>query len=264
VLTIGASSDSFTLDASTGVAEVATAIPAEESELLRSLPGDSWAATAIPDVGASIDQALQQVTATAGPAAPDFEQELRRETGLDLGSLTSAIGDVAVFVRGTNVLDVGGGAVVEDLDPAATADALEVLRREAQREGEADIVPLGIEGDGFAIQPPGAPEAINVVQRDDKLVVVYGDDATEDAFAPSETLGDAESFGAATEALGDYAVSLFFDVRPALDLAESTGATDDPTYAEAQPYLEHLDYLITGGSSDDDRDRIRVVLGLTE
>jgi Protein of unknown function (DUF3352) len=266
VLTIGAEPDRLTLDASAGVAETAAQLPVEESELLRALPGDSWAATAIPDVGASIEQALSQITATAGPAAPDFGQELRRETGLDLEALTGAIGDVALFVRDTSPLDAGGGAVVEDLDPAATADAIEVLRRLALREagpGERVTQP-SVEGEGFAVTSPDLPQPINVIQRDDKLVVAYGDDATEDALAPSETLGDSETFGTATDALGDYGVSLFLDVGPALDLAEASGATADPEYAEAAPYLEHLDYLITGGSVDDDRSRVRAVLGLTE
>ena len=233
---------------------------------MRALPGDSWAATAIPDVGASIDEALQQVSTTAGTAAPDFDKELRRETGLDLAALTGAIGDVALFARGTNVLDAGGGAVVEDLDPDATADAIGTLRRLAQREagpGEKITQP-SVEGEGYAFTSPSLPQPVNVVQRDDKLVIAYGDEATDEAFAPSETLGDSDTFTTASDALGDYGVSLFLDTGPALDLAESSGAATDPGYAQAQPYLEHLDYLITGASVDEDRSRVRAVLGLTE
>lgn len=266
VFAIGADSDKITFDASTGVAESPTQVPTEESPLLQELPGDSWAATAIPDVGASVDQALQQFSATAGAAAPDIAKEFRRETGLDLTELTSAIGDIGVFVRGTNVLDVGGGAVVEDLDPGVTADAVEALRRIAQREASPGerVTDPGVEGEGFTVTSPAVPQPINVVQRDDRLVIAYGDEATEDAFAPSETLGDSDTFTSATEALGDYGVSLFVDAGPALDIAESTGASQDPDYAQAQPYLENLDYFITGGSADDDRSRVRAVLGLSE
>jgi hypothetical protein len=266
VFSLGADADKITFDASTGVSDTAASIPVEESDLLRALPGDSWAATAIPDVGASIDEALQQISTTAGTAAPDFDKELRRETGLDLAALTGAIGDVAVFVRGTNVLDAGGGAVIEDLDPDATADAIGTLRRLAQREagpGEKIVQP-NVEGEGYAFTSPSVPQPVNVVQRDGKLVIAYGDEATDDAFAPTETLGDSDTFTTAADALGDYGVSLFLDTGPALDLAESSGATTDPEYAQAQPYLEHLDYLITGTSVDEDRSRARAVLGLTE
>jgi len=266
VFSLGADADKITFDASTGVSDTAASIPVEESELLRALPGDSWAATAIPDVGASIDEALQQVSTTAGTAAPDFDKELRRETGLDLAALTGAIGDVALFARGTNVLDAGGGAVVEDLDPDATADAIGTLRRLAQREagpGEKITQP-SVEGEGYAFTSPSLPQPVNVVQRDDKLVIAYGDEATDEAFAPSETLGDSDTFTTASDALGDFGVSLFLDTGPALDLAESSGAATDPGYAQAQPYLEHLDYLITGASVDEDRSRVRAVLGLTE
>ncbi len=169
-------------------------------------------------------------------------------------------------MRGTDVLDVGGGAVIEDLDPDATAAALGVLRRLAQREagpGEKITQPT-VEGEGYAFTSPSLPQPVNVIQRDGKLVIAYGDEATEEAFAPSETLGDSDTFTAAAETLGDYAVSLFLDAGPALDLAESSGATADPGYAQAQPYLEHLDYLITGATVDDDRSRVRAVLGITE
>ena len=262
VVTIGADSDEITLDASTGVSDSAAQLPTEESPLLRELPGDSWAASAVPDVGASIQRALDQISATAGAAAPDFEGELRDETGLELGSLTSAIGDVAFFVQGTDPLGVGGGAVSAARGPTATSDACWALQRLARVQGER-LVPLKVEGEGFAIQPPGAPQTINVVQRDDRLVIAYGDEATEAAFEPSSTLGDSDTFTSADEALGDYDVSAYIDAAPALDLAEASGAAADPEFAQAQPYLDNLDYLITGASTDDDRSRVRAVLGLS-
>jgi hypothetical protein len=156
--------------------------------------------------------------------------------------------------------------VIEDLDPAATADALAALRRLAEREtgpGERITQP-NVEGEGYAFTSPDLPQPVNVVQRDDKLVIAYGDEATEEAFAPSGTLGESDTFTTAADALGDYGVSLFVDGGPALDLAESSGATADPGYAQAQPYLQHLAYLITGASLDEDRSRVRAVLGLTE
>jgi Protein of unknown function (DUF3352) len=266
VFTIGADSEQVTFSASTGVAESAAQLPTEESSLLRELPGDAWAATAVPDVGAAIQQSLDQVSSTAGTAAPDFDKELQQETGLELGSLTEAIGDVAFFVRGTNPLDAGGGLVVEDLDPDSTSDALRALERLAESEagpGER-LTPLNVEGEGFAFTSPSLPQPVNVVQREGKLVIAYGDDATEDAFAPTETLGDSETFTSATDALGDYATSFFVDIGPALGIAEATGATADPNYASIQPYLEHLSYFVTGASVDDDRSRARAVVGLTD
>ena len=121
-----------------------------------------------------------------------------------------------------------------------------------------------MEGEGFAFTSPELPQPINVVQRDDRLVIAYGDEATEDAFEPADTLGDSDGFTSATDTLGDYAVSFFLGIGPALDFAEASGATSDPSFAQAQPYLEHLDYLITGGSVDDDRSRVRAVVGLTD
>jgi hypothetical protein len=104
---------------------------------------------------------------------------------------------------------------------------------------------------------------VNFVQRDDRLVIAYGDEATEQAFEPSGTLGDSDAFAAPADALGeDYSVAFFLDAGPALELAGSAGAASDPGFAEAEPYLEHLDYLVTGAVSEEERDRVRIVLGL--
>ena len=262
LLSVGADSDDVTVEASFGIADPEARVAAEESELLRALPGDAWGAAAVPELGAAVERTIEQLESTAGALAPDIAQEFRRETGLDLARLAAAIGDVAVFVRGTNVLDVGGGAVIEDLDPSITADALETLRRLAEREGE-EVGPLDVEGEGFAIQPPGAPQRVNFVQRNDRLVVAYGDEATERAFEPSEALGEADAFGAAAAALGEgYSVAFFLDAGPALELADSAGAASDPGFAQAEPYLEQVDYLVTGALSEEERDRVRIVLGL--
>jgi len=45
---------------------------------------------------------------------------------------------------------------------------------------------------------PSAPQAVNFVQQNGKVVIGLGDTATQDALTPKSTLGDAPSFAAAT------------------------------------------------------------------
>ena len=50
-----------------------------------------------------------------------------------------------------------------------------------------------------------------------------------------------------------------------LSLVESTGqATQDPQYQSAKPYLDALDYIVSGSKVDGDRSTASVVLGVKD
>jgi hypothetical protein len=269
VAAIGASEDSVGLDLSAPVSGTAAAPAATTSELLSDLPGESWAAVGFNDLGDALRQGLDELSAAQIPGVPQggLLEAIRSQTGVDVESYVSWIGDVALFVQGTSPLEVGGGAVIETTDPDASADSLRQLEGLLKRElrGEAAIGPIEGEGEGegFSVQPPGAPEKINVVQLEDKVAAVYGEEATEQAFTPSQPLRDSEAFENVEGSLGeDLDLTGFVEVEPILDLAEAGGATDDPDYASAQPYLEHLDFLAFGGRQEEERALTRIALGL--
>ena len=51
--------------------------------------------------------------------------------------------------------------------------------------------------------------------------------------------------------------------EPAIfQLAESTGAKADSGYAQAKPYIDALDYLISGSGSQDGNAEVKAVLGV--
>ena len=92
------------------------------TELLGELPGDTWGAFGIPDLGEKARFFFGRFAGALGGAA--FSQQLRQETGLDLEQdVFSWVGDVAFFVRGTQPDAIDGGAViaVTDAERAATA-----------------------------------------------------------------------------------------------------------------------------------------------
>lgn len=264
---IGASDDSLGFDLSVPLTEPEAAPATESAELLAELPGEAWAALGLNDLGESLTAGLEQLDALPGAPPGGISAAIQRETGIDVRDYVSWLGDVALFVEGTSPLDVGGGAVIETTDPDASGRAIAGLEGLLRRElrGEAEVGPLDLEGggEGFSIQPPGAPDQLHVVQRDDRVAVVYGDEAAEQAFEPSEALGEAEIFETAEGSLGEeFGVSGFLDLEPALELAEAGGASEDPDYTEAKPYLDHLDFLAFGGRVADNRGLFRIAVGL--
>ena len=268
---LGATSSSFFFEASSSPGEMtAEAAP----ELLAELPADSWFAAAASDFGEVLDATIEGIDAqfeTHGPPSPELiggiEAAFRRETGLDLREdVLEWMGDVGFYFRGTSIFGLGGAVIVETSDEQATLDALERLRETLEREPSIELEPLDIEGGGFEIVIVGAPVQVPVVVREGRLVVGLGTDSVEEAFAAGEPLGESEALEAATEELGDdLEPTFFFDFEPLVELVESTGqAAGDPGYAEAKPYLDALDFLVVGQTSEDERVRFRATLGVDE
>jgi Protein of unknown function (DUF3352) len=240
------------------------AASAEESPLLRELPADAWLAFAAADLGEDVERTVEQQGLTDLPGFGAFEAQLESRLGVDLGGLAGWIGDVGAYASGTSIFGLGGALELETTDEAASSEALSTIRRALGRDPSLPIEPLsGPREEGFTVTPSDAPVQIVVVQREGRVVAGLGQDSIDQVFTPAETLEGSEAFGAATGALGDdYAAGFFLDFEPLLELAEGVGATDDPDYQAAKPYLDHLDYLITGVRREDDRDTSRVVLGL--
>jgi hypothetical protein len=241
----------------TSAATSASTPAPEESTLLRNFPSDSWLAFGASDAGRAYGQALAQGGQAAVPAG----------LGLDLGQISKWAGDLGGFVHGTSLFGLGGALVVQTSDDQASAQTLDELQRALSRSESLSISPLSESGEqGFSVTPKGVPIQIQFVQRDGKVVVGLGSDSVSQVFSPSSTLGDSDVFKSATGGLGsDFSPVALVDFVPLVQLVDSfPQATQDPSYQQAKPYLDHLDYLIFGGRSEDDRGSIRMVLGLRD
>ena len=240
----------------------------EESALLRELPEDTWLAAGLPDVGELVEGYLgtaEQLGSAEG--LDEVSAEFREELGVEPAELFGPLGDGALFATGSGIFGTGGGLVFETSDPDAGRDLIAALERAAKRGGE-DVRPLsGGGGEGFAVSVSNIPGAINFVASDDRVVIAYGEAAAAAALDPSMAegaLADSEAFAEAQGALGsDYAVSAYFDFGPVVGLLDLAAATD-PALQEAVPYLESLDYLVAGSTSDGERERHRVFLGVAD
>jgi hypothetical protein len=263
---VGVTSDSLSFEVSAAASDepVPGAIAAG-TDLLESLPGESWLALGSPDVGRYYESLLSGFEASGVPDAAQIPEMFDARTGLELDRLLGALGDAAFFAQGTSLLAVGGGVVVETGDPPAIADALEVVQERLERDRSVDVGPLALPGggDGFTISIPDAPSAAHVVLRDDRLVIAYGDEAAAQALEPESELTGSDSFGTAREGLGeDFEVGGFVDFGPLVELLGATPAAADPEFAQARPFLENLAYLAFGSRVEDDRSISRIVLGL--
>lgn len=244
------------------------------SEAVAALPGDSWLAMGIGDVQKVVEYQLAQlsnVTALSGQADVNtLIEQLNRQLKINIREdLLAWMGEGAVFVRGTNLADIGGALVVQSKDPAKTKASMETIENLVKLFGgkSVRVSPLTASGvdAGFVVRTEQFPLPVNVALAGDKFIVAVTDPALQAAIKPAGTLGDNADFKAAADALGDgIKPSVYLGFRPVLDLVEGFGVGEDPDYKAAKPTLDQLRALAAGGNSDDDVTRQRLVLTLND
>jgi hypothetical protein len=254
-----ASADKIELEATGG----SNGVDTPESSLIGAVPGQSWLAFGIGNLGdtakKSIDQLKQQI--------PNFESaqaQIQQATGSSLDQLTGALGDAVIYVQGTTQSTLTGALVVESKDTELTARLLNQLRGLLQL-GSQGVKPLQLSGGGTGFQindPSIAPRPVELAQQGDKLVIGYGSGSAEASLTPAQTLSDSPNFTAAHEQISSLGTDLFLDLPSVFALAESTGAKSDPGYVQAKPYLDALRYIVTGSGSSGDQADFKAVLGL--
>ena len=252
------------------------------TDLITTFPADSWFATASTDVGEQITTQLQQFQKgfeaslkqaksqlPPGVDASQFDpfNQIEKKTGINLEKDLGWIGDAGAFFEGTSVLGVGAGVVAESNDDKAATAALDKLQASLEKNRslrrQAEIAPNS-KGDGFTVSAP--PFTAEFAVRDGKAVMAAGSENVDSVLDPDETLADSDRFSAATGNLADGATPTFFlDMPSLLALIESQqGATDDPDYAQAAPYLHAIDYMVAGTGTSGDRTVGSFVLGVKE
>lgn len=254
---LGVQKDQLTLDAALLGSKTRRDPGAGGADAVAALPGDSWLALGVGDVGGMLQDALAQASSSGLGAigVSALEQQFRTQTGLDLQrDLLSWMGDAGIFVRGLNG-DVSGALVVHSKDPAASRRAVEKLPA-LVRSQHGHVTPLAGKGidAGFTIRSPGSP-VVAVVAAGDRFVVAVGKGALHDALAPAKTLASTSAFTQAAGRLGG-------SYRPALfvDLARLSGLLDSG--ASAKPALGAFGALVAGAKREGDVIRVHGVATL--
>jgi hypothetical protein len=270
VAAVTVASDSVGIEASAG--EV-PGFPASASPLLEELPGDSWFAAALPDIGTTIANTLDQFASLGSLSemsiTPDeLGEQLESETGLDLEQTLGQIGDLGVYVRGAGIDELDLGAILELTDTTAAGELLSTLQQAAQQQPGSGVgPPLDPAADGFSVDVDDSDEIrlVNVEVTEGRIEVEAAADRQVAETEPAGALSEDPGFQSAKDALGDdFGVGFYLAAAEAIQFALTTGAADDPDYASAKPFLDQLGYLIAGSRSEDGRILSRVVLGLAD
>lgn len=233
------------------------------SALLAGLPSDAWLAFGIADLGKKVNSLTKDLGSLGIPGVtPDtIALAIQQQAGIDLQTdLTDWLGGAAVFIRGTDPAHLDGALVLESTDDAAAAQAMNTLRDVVQQQGQGTPKPLelGSGGNGFTLDSPSAAQPINFVQQNGKVVIGYGDAATQAALTPSDTLAQVPTFSAASGSIGGGGPQFYVSVPQAVAvLAQEAGAKADPQFAMILPYLQRLSYLTAGGGADG----LKIVVG---
>jgi hypothetical protein len=254
-----ATADSVQLQATGGNSGVET----PESSLIGAVPGQAWLALGIGNLGDSVKRSIDQLK----DQIPDFEstqQQIQQATGASLDQLEGALGDAVIYVQGTTQSSLSGALVVQTKDTELTGRLLNQLQTLLQL-GSGGIKPLQLSGGGtgFEINDPSiAPRPVELAQQGDKFVVGYGAGSAEASLSPAQPLSDSPTFTSAHDQISSLGTDLFLDLPSIFALAESSGAKSDPQYRQAKPYLDALNYVVTGSGTSGDKAEFKAVLGL--
>jgi hypothetical protein len=227
------------------------------TSLVGQLPGDTWAAIGISNLGQVLGgiEGFLGANPLLAQGVSTAERRLKRTSGIDIrGDVIPVLGDTAFFVRGTTRATVGGGAVVQIADQSAFARLLRNLPY-ALRKSHARPAHVG-SASGFKLKTKRAP--LFLLHQGSRAVITYGPGAAKAALPGPSTLASTPAFAAAANSVGGKP-ALFFAVAPILDLLRSTGSAGSSGFQKAEPYLARFSYVAAGSPSKSDT---RITLGL--
>ena len=252
-----ASADSVQLEATGGNNGVDT----PESSLIGNVPGQSWLALGIGNLGDNLSHSIDQLKEQL-PNFAAIQQQIEQTTGSSLEQLTGSLGDAALYVQGTTQSTLSGALVIQSKDTQLTGRLLSQLQGLLQIGGQIKPLQLSGGGTGFQMSDPSLAQPIELAEQGDKIVIGYGAGSAQASLAPAQTLSSSPTFSAAKGQVSSLGTDLFLNLQSIFALAESSGAKSDPQYQQAKPYLNALNYVVTGSGSSGDKAEFKAVLGL--
>jgi Protein of unknown function (DUF3352) len=286
--------DTLTAAAKSGPGGLLSADP-RSAQALDELPGESWLAIGLGNVGESLAGDVQGLRALAsllagsapsGVAAPAASSTLSIKALLEgmlaplnvLGAptaqakaaFTSWMGSAGIFASGASLLELKAAVVIDSKNPAASRAAVSELAA-ALRKAGGTLQPLSIPGTDASVgaRLTGLPVILDIADGRDasghtKFVLGLGEASVTAALSPTSTLASAPSRSAAASSLGEGTQpSILADFPTLLGLLEGVGLTEDPSFSKFVPYLRSLTTLAGGGHAlGGEVERYRLVLGL--
>jgi len=263
----------------------------ESARALAELPGESWLAFGLADVGQMLSadvQALRGLGSLLGAATPASSTGIGLNPKALLEGLTAPLellgantpeakrafqswmGSAGIFASGASLLELKGAVVINSKNAAASRAAVAKLGEELRRTG-GSVQAISLPGTEAidSARLSGLPVALEIAAGrgaggQSKFVIGLGEASVTAALSPASTLESAPSYSSAAAALGEGArPSLMLDVPTLLSLLEGVGLTEDPTISKLLPYLRSVTTLAGGGHHlNTGIERFKLVLGL--
>jgi hypothetical protein len=302
-LSVVPAANSVTLDVDSapaaGEARSALYSGAEATRALGELPGESWLALGIGDVGATLssDVAGLESLGTLGAAfgsssqsAPSPANGAISISGLSVKSLLKALvtplaimgadtaqakrvfaswmGSAGIFAGGSSLLELEGGIVINSKNAALSKAAVPALEAGLQKAG-ASVQAISAPGTeaSFTASISGLPLLLVIGAGQNsagqaKFIIGLGTSSVGAVLSPTSTLAHAASYSAASKALGGAQPGVLASVPTVLALLEGAGLSEDPSIAGLVPFLRGVTTVSGGDETVGAVKRFKLVLGL--
>ncbi len=264
----------------------------EAATALGELPGESWLAVGLGDVGRSLGADIGALDGLASIGGSLSGAGTEPTSGISVKGLLAGIltplralggesatirrefsswmGSAGLFASGTGLLELKGGVVIDSNDGARSRAAVGELGS-LLRSGGASVTSTKVPGAeaAVAVRVSGLPVVLDVAAGNDsnghaKFVIGLGEQSVQAALSPTSTVSGSAPYGAAASALGQgFQPSVIVDFPTLLGLLEGVGLSEDPSVAPFVPYLRSLNTLSAGGRNlGGGIERLRLVLAL--
>ena len=256
--------------------ESTEALGASGAQVLRGLPGSSWLAVGIGDLGSALGNgarglgALGSLGSVLNLDGIDFGKLLAPLTSRSLNvrrDLLSWAGATGVYVSGSSVLALQAALVITSKDPARSRAAVAQLAQ-AYREVGGQTSPTSVPGTETAVtvKLPSFPLQLTLAAGQGKFVAGLGPSSIKEALNPQTTLGSTSSYSAAASTLGGgIEPSALIEFHTLSGLLESLGLNQAPGFSGVASAIAPLGTVTAGGgqSLSEGVKRARLVIGLS-
>ncbi|MFI5004459.1 MAG: DUF3352 domain-containing protein [Solirubrobacterales bacterium] len=244
------------------------------AQVLSGLPGGSWLAIGVGDLGKMLGSArglhtLASLASGVSIGTISLATLLAPLTShaLDVQrDLLSWMGATGVYASGSSVLDLQAAVVIASKDPARSHAALAKIAQ-AYREAGGQTSPTTVPGTETAltVKLPNFPLTLTLAEGQGKFVAGLGAASVQEALNPQSTLAGTPNYNAAAGALGQgIQPSALVEFHTLSGLFESLGLNQTPGFSGFASAIAPLSNLAVGGGEtlSGGVKRARVVIGL--
>ena len=239
----------------------------DASGLLGSLPSHSVAAFASAEFGKRFEKAIDRIDAKGipGQVPPHQFKSALKEAGIDLEQINASIGDIGVFVEGSNENNLDGAVVLTTTDSKEATNTVANIGLLLRASGTSGVTAITGKLSGFSIRSPEiGPQPLIVAAKGERIAVAYGLPAATTALAggSGKTLSDSPAYKEAVAALGSTPISGFVDGPAALRLASGLVPPGEEGFLMAKRYLAKVDYIAVGAGRSGDLATSKMIIGV--